>query len=72
MHALIDFNNIFFADIVTLPVQIIDLAVNSHALNEKKASETSEKLRKLAEELQTQVNNIKKHIESLQLPMDVE
>lgn len=44
-------------------MQIIDLAINSHALNQKQASDTSIKLRELVELLNTQLGNIKKFME---------
>jgi hypothetical protein len=50
-----------------LPIQIIDLAANGHALSEKQASETSVKLRKLAADLKLQATNIETHIGDLQL-----
>ncbi len=72
MHALIDYNHILFVDVVALPVQIIDLAMNSHALHEKQVSETSVKLRVLVKELQTQMDNIKKFLENPILPTNVQ
>jgi hypothetical protein len=61
---------IYFADLAILPVQIIDLAVNGRALRKKQASETSVKLRQLAELLSAQAGNIKKYIEDHQLQSD--
>lgn len=50
-----------------LPVQIIDLAVNSHALHHQHASGTSVKLRELAKKLNVQADNIRKHLKEQQL-----
>jgi hypothetical protein len=49
-----------------LPVQIIDLAANGHALGKNEGSETSVKLRQLAEMLNAQAGNIRKYIEEQQ------
>jgi len=57
----------FFSGIATLPVQIIDLAANGHALHKNQASDTSVRLRQLATELSAQAGNIEKYIESVQL-----
>ncbi|CAF1461351.1 unnamed protein product [Rotaria sp. Silwood1] len=55
---------------VTLPVQIIDLAANGHALHKKKTSDTSEKLRQLAQKLSTQAANIKKYVDDQQMQLN--
>jgi hypothetical protein len=59
--------DVHFLGIATLPVQIIDLAANGHALHKNQASDTSVRLRQLATELIAQAGNIEKYIENLQL-----
>ncbi|CAF1923008.1 unnamed protein product [Rotaria magnacalcarata] len=48
--------------VVTLPLQIIDLAISAQALHENKVCETSTELRQLAKNLEIQVDNVVKFI----------
>ncbi|CAF3384036.1 unnamed protein product [Rotaria socialis] len=48
--------------VVTLPFQIIDLAISAQALHENKVCETSAKLRELAKNLEIQADNVAKFI----------
>ncbi|CAF0735015.1 unnamed protein product [Rotaria sordida] len=55
---------------ITLPIQIIDLAANGHALHKKKTSDTSKKLRQLAQQFSTQAANVKIYIEDQRMQMN--
>ncbi|CAF1305408.1 unnamed protein product [Rotaria sp. Silwood1] len=59
---VIDITNIYLLGAVTLPFQIIDLALSGQALHEKESSDISIKLRQLAQHLKIQAENIVKYI----------
>ena len=49
---------------VTLPFQIIDLAVDGHALHNNEQSKTATEFRQLVQDLTTQVNNVQRRVEA--------
>ncbi len=54
-----------FIGIVTLPLQIIDLARDGHALNKNQRSEKAQEFRQLAQNLTTQVDNVTQRMEEI-------
>ncbi|CAF4322379.1 unnamed protein product [Rotaria socialis] len=59
---IMDIANVHILGVVTLPFQIIDLAISAQALHENKVCETSAKLRELAKNLEIQADNVAKFI----------